>query len=684
MTSDVECTPPPAPRKRTQSSRVSRFLGVTSLLENPNDDEAERVCMQQELLQELQAKHIESPGTPSRGRQSMGLGPTGLSDVQLAEHYANCIRLSNENKITQKNAFSLHLIDHLKEIVQSKDGSTNFQAASCTLDASAKIYACRVDRVFTEALQIASELGIPSRAKKNKGKGEEDEEAVAALADDAPKKPAKGRKASTLVRNKKTITLDKVEAAKPIDTLMESIRNSSVEGTASSSFLNHLSLQSDVGGLALFLGPSQQKVEAVRGDATVKIPLDVRQKVVENKVKMCSDYYLDHLWGRCSEVETERRSPDISSCSRLASTNNEPLDEPSAEDAPSFHDDGGDGIDHDHSTLLDSPPNKSIRFEGPDDISQFLAAVPGDYSYFTKSFPSAPAGPEHWRLRLMNRPKPDKGRKKAEKVVPLLDFDELQPDLACFARTKKKHVLEKAVVGSWTSSKLLLPRNLHPKVPILSTFVLNKERKIGKATTASSSAMQPKDEDYTYDAADDNFCPDTANEDSNDTITADCGMDACNDLAPQSEFGEALEDFVGDNLVARPFKIPKLEIPVFKANKRFDMRQMKAAIWETISPGTENKENVSPNRRGDGSPPPPAKVDGARSFCVMYRELLPRLNAVNRENISIPVAFVAMLHLAAERGIYLRGKEDMSDVDIELPGPLVAAKVVENANDRNS
>ncbi|CAN7949225.1 unnamed protein product, partial [Ixodes pacificus] len=193
MTSDVECTPPPAPRKRTQSSRVSRFLGVTSLLENPNDDEAERVCMQQELLQELQAKHIESPGTPSRGRQSMGLGPTGLSDVQLAEHYANCIRLSNENKITQKNAFSLHLIDHLKEIVQSKDGSTNFQAASCTLDASAKIYAYRVDRVFTEALQIASELGIPSRAKKNKGKGEEDEEAVAAPTDDAPKKPSKGR-----------------------------------------------------------------------------------------------------------------------------------------------------------------------------------------------------------------------------------------------------------------------------------------------------------------------------------------------------------------------------------------------------------------------------------------------------------------------------------------------------------
>ncbi|KAM7303149.1 condensin complex subunit 2 [Ixodes scapularis] len=417
-------------------------------------------------------------------------------------------------KITQKNAFSLHLIDHLKEIVQSKDGSTNFQAASCTLDASAKIYAYRVDRVFTEALQIASELGIPSRAKKNKGKGEEDEEAAAAPTDDAPKKPAKGRKASTLVRNKKTITLDKVEAAKPIDTLMESIRNSSVEGTAASSFLNHLSLQSDVGGLALFLGPSQQKVDAVRGDATLKIPLDVRQKVLENNLKICSDYYLDHLWGRCSEVETERRSPDISSCSRLASTNNEPLDEPSAEDAPSFHDDGGDGIDQDHSTLLDSPPNKSIRFEGPDDISQFLAAVPGDYSYFTKSFPSAPAGPEHWRLRLMNRPKPDKapdkGRKKAEKVVPLLDFDELQPDLTCFARTKKKNVLEKAVVGSWTSSKLLLPRNLHPKVPILSTFVLNKERKIGKTTTAPSSAMQPKDEDYTYDAADDNFCPDTA------------------------------------------------------------------------------------------------------------------------------------------------------------------------------
>ncbi|CAN7990175.1 unnamed protein product [Ixodes hexagonus] len=664
MTSDVECTPPSAPRKRAQSSRISRFLGVTSLLEKPNDDEEERVCVQQELLQELQAKHIESPGTPSRGRQSMGWGPTGLSDVQLAEHYANCIRLSNENKITQKNAFSLHLIDHLKEIVQSKDGTTNFQAASCTLDASAKIYAYRVDRVYSEALQIAGELGIPSRAKKNKGKGAsrrmEDEEAATATTDDGPKKPAKGRRACTLVRNKKSITLDKIEAAKPIDPLMESIRSSSVEGTAASSFLNHLSFKSDVGGLTLFLGPSsQQKADVERTNGVVGIPSDLLQAVVDNKVKMCSDYYLDHLWGRGGEVEAERRSPDIPSCSQLLSTNEEPLDDPSADDAPSFHDDGaaGDGVDHDPSMLLDSPPNKSIRYEGPDDISQFLSAVPGEYSYFTKNFPSAPAGPEHWRLRHMIKPKPDKapdkGRKRAEKVVPLLDFEELQPDPACFARTDKKHVLEKAALASWTESKLLLPLNCHSKVPILSTFVLNKQRKasIGKATTpSSSSAIQPKDDDHVYDATDDNFCPDAVNEDSNDTITADTGMDACEDVAPLSDFGGALEDFVGDNLVARPSKIPKLEIPVFKANKRFDMRQMKEAIWETIVPQTENKENVGPNCKDVGEPPLISADDkGVDNFRGMYHALLPRLNPVNRENISVPVAFVALLHLAAER-----------------------------------
>lgn len=48
-----------------------------------------------------------------------------------------------------------------------KEGEmTNFQVASCTLDASAKIYAGRVDSIHAQAYKMLGGLG---RAENNKG-----------------------------------------------------------------------------------------------------------------------------------------------------------------------------------------------------------------------------------------------------------------------------------------------------------------------------------------------------------------------------------------------------------------------------------------------------------------------------------------------------------------------------------
>ena len=61
-----------------------------------------------------------------------------------------------------KNAFGLHLIDYMKDLLKesNKDESaTNFQVASCTLDAGVKIYAYRVDSVHSEAYKVLGSLG---------------------------------------------------------------------------------------------------------------------------------------------------------------------------------------------------------------------------------------------------------------------------------------------------------------------------------------------------------------------------------------------------------------------------------------------------------------------------------------------------------------------------------------------
>ena len=47
----------------------------------------------------------------------------------------NVLKMASENKITAKNTWSLQLIDHLSDLVKSGEEQTNFQRASCTLDA---------------------------------------------------------------------------------------------------------------------------------------------------------------------------------------------------------------------------------------------------------------------------------------------------------------------------------------------------------------------------------------------------------------------------------------------------------------------------------------------------------------------------------------------------------------------
>lgn len=72
--------------------------------------------------------------------------------ARIVNMYANIIKLSSENKINEKNSWGLDLIDHMGKLIKadsSKQRGVNFQKASCTLDASIKIYANRVDDTYS-------------------------------------------------------------------------------------------------------------------------------------------------------------------------------------------------------------------------------------------------------------------------------------------------------------------------------------------------------------------------------------------------------------------------------------------------------------------------------------------------------------------------------------------------------
>ena len=50
---------------------------------------------------------------------------------QLAEHYANCMKLSTENKINVKNAFNIGLIDYMGELLRKKAPQMNNFQVRC-------------------------------------------------------------------------------------------------------------------------------------------------------------------------------------------------------------------------------------------------------------------------------------------------------------------------------------------------------------------------------------------------------------------------------------------------------------------------------------------------------------------------------------------------------------------------
>lgn len=113
-----------------------------------NDDEKEKLQRRRSRVFDLQFS-TDSPrllASPSGRNVEISATMPKFTNTQITEHYSTCIKLSTENKITTKNAFGLHLIDFMSEILKQKDAEpTNFKVAAGTLDASTKIYAVRVD-----------------------------------------------------------------------------------------------------------------------------------------------------------------------------------------------------------------------------------------------------------------------------------------------------------------------------------------------------------------------------------------------------------------------------------------------------------------------------------------------------------------------------------------------------------
>ncbi|CAF1642138.1 unnamed protein product, partial [Didymodactylos carnosus] len=94
--------------------------------------------------------------------------PIYLNDDELYNMHECTLQMYRQNKICAKNAFNLKLLEYLPAILGRKGKISNvendeniittFQSVGATLDASAKIYAARIDSLYYETIKAQTLL----------------------------------------------------------------------------------------------------------------------------------------------------------------------------------------------------------------------------------------------------------------------------------------------------------------------------------------------------------------------------------------------------------------------------------------------------------------------------------------------------------------------------------------------
>jgi condensin complex subunit 2 len=164
-------TPSVTPRKNPMLNNFSPMRKPEAIIEENNDEmEKQLFRAKDELKRRRSSFHVKkviiSPQNNAKRRKSRAI--RRLTPNDLATLFNDCIKLSTENKINAKNSWNLNLIDYIDEVIENSTDTnqSNFQIASCTLDASIKIYSCRVDSVHTETYKVLGELNRTDKKEK--------------------------------------------------------------------------------------------------------------------------------------------------------------------------------------------------------------------------------------------------------------------------------------------------------------------------------------------------------------------------------------------------------------------------------------------------------------------------------------------------------------------------------------
>ncbi|KAM5227220.1 condensin complex subunit 2 [Ctenodactylus gundi] len=707
-----------SPSERVFSVPLSRKAPLstpsTPVLEDfpQNDDEKERMQRRRSRVLDLQFS-ADSPhllaSPPGRNIDVSATIPK-FTNTQITEHYSTCIKLSTENKITTKNAFGLHLIDFMSEILKQKDTEpTNFKVAAGTLDASTKIYAVRVDVVHADVYRVLGGLGrdVPSP-----------EEAVDPNADEsateigtARKAPKRKKKHSykTIEQNVNSLNVSEADRKCEVDPMFQKTAASFDECSTAGVFLSTLHCQ-DYRSELLF--PSD--IQTLSTGEPPELP-DlgwVEMTDLEEPLKQCAEdrQLCPSLAGfQLTKWDSETHNESVSALVDKFKKNDQVFDV-NADVEESDGEDFLDGPPEDDFDANDEPVHlaegdqEELSWKEPCQVQScqedmislgdgnvrtmcpLLSMNPGEYSYFSPRTMKMWAGPDHWRFRPRHKQdttsQSERGKKSTKKDFEI-DFDEDIDFDVYFRKTKAATVLTKSTLENQNWRATTLPTDFHYEIDALVQLHLKPGLRFLKMTQGKNTETEHYEEigEYDYNNPNDtsNFCPGLqaaeSDDEESDSLfarpvgTFDLTSNPCHTPRTTQENGGTPEGqgmdittYGESNLVAEPRKVSKIEIHYAKTAKKMDMKKLKQSMWNLLTEFPRKEANAKANHSGPAREGVPAEVSDEKMLSGLTKDLQQSLPPVMAQNLSIPLAFACLLHLANEKNLKLKGIEDLSDV----------------------
>lgn len=650
---------------RQRDSLASRLISpTTSFFFCSNDDQLERAEARAARAATIRRKSLTSTA-------SLPPPPPDpcLSREQIVDLFQTCIKLSSQNKINQKNTWELKLIDHLSEIIKVEaddDAETNFQKASCTLEAGVKIYSLRVDSVHSEAYKVLGWINIAGRENEKEITDRPDN--IKTEQEEARVKEEFERKVSplsTLESSYETLTIKKLDVAFTIDPLYRQASAQFDEGGAKGLLLNNLGVYGRCCVLFDSLEiPGKSMPCSTQNNNSDTIDLSFARECIDQMVlnmpaQVEISPTLNHIICQLDE-DNRGVSPRHDIGERSTGKVKYMYGIHQDVDDNSFGSNEACAFDQDDQTscIVDENPYftdlsfQSDKENDPQtsyepDVDDRFESVSGFcfQRLIFSSVENAWAGPDHWKYQK-SKANIFAGESKSACTRKRSKDKELAKVDITFTNFFDKEISD-IFAPPHNPKSVLLPENRPPcanKLPedchyqpedLVKLFLLPNILCFGKRRKPSA--------DYSKEQCI-NFLP------SNNNGSVLSGQ--------YDDIHSDVED--SDSLVPEPRQVNKIEVEYNRTFKQVDVHALKETLWDQIQ---------------ESNPLPQKGCEDTISFKQVLASFTNDGRVAAADDISPHLCFICLLHLANEHGLSIHDCPTLDDLTIFFPSSQSIGRV---------